>query len=66
MKILELNQMENFIGGSDCPFPGLAEGLAGSALIFGVASWWTGVGAGIALSLSAAAYVADKAGCTNE
>ena len=54
MKILELNQMENLQGGDQCS--DLADGLGGSALIFGFASWWTGVGAGIALTIGAAAY----------
>ncbi|WP_299157480.1 hypothetical protein [uncultured Tenacibaculum sp.] len=61
MKNLELNQMEIIKGG--CDFPGLADGLSGAALIFGVSSWWTGVGGGISLAIAAAAYVARKAGC---
>ncbi|MDC6385952.1 hypothetical protein PP180_11285 [Muricauda sp. SK9] len=62
MRTMNFNEMENVQGGRvECD--GLSEGLGGAALIFGVASWWTGVGAGIALAISAAAYAADLAGC---
>jgi len=62
MKTMNLNEMENVLGG-DVQCDGLSAGLGGAALIFGVSSWWTGVGAGIALAISAAAYAADLAGC---
>ena len=54
--------MENVLGG-DVQCNGLSEGLGGAALIIGVSAWWTGVGGGIALAISAAAYAADLAGC---
>jgi len=62
MKNLELTQMEHLSGGerdiltdaSACNE--IATGLGGTAVIFGVASWWTGAGAGISAVIGAVAY----------
>jgi len=58
MKILDLNQMELLEAGMP---PGqceeMANALGGAGLLFGVASWWTGAGAGIALAIGGGAYV---------
>ncbi|NCP20982.1 MAG: hypothetical protein GW847_03165 [Zetaproteobacteria bacterium] len=61
MKTLELNQMELVIGQGDVltdksSCEGLSSGLDGVAMIFGISSWWTGAGAGIALGVSLSAY----------
>lgn len=62
MKKLELNQMEGLEGGANSPFTDagectkLADGLAGTATIFAVASWWTGAGAGVATAIGVGAY----------
>jgi hypothetical protein len=61
MKKLDLNQMEKTQGGYECK--GLARGLSGASLIFGIGTWYTGVGGGISLALGVAAYAADLAGC---
>jgi len=62
MKNLELTQMEHLSGGerdiltdaSACNE--IATGLGGTAVIFGVASWWTGAGAGISAVIGVVAY----------
>ena len=61
MKNLELTQMTSIHGfgnpltdQTDCQ--NLALGLGGASLIFGAAAWWTGVGGGLALAGSVAAY----------
>ena len=63
MKKLDFNQMEVTNGGLRLECDGLSEALSGSALVIGFASWWTGAGAGLALTVSAAAYGAYLAGC---
>ncbi|WP_340075579.1 hypothetical protein [Leptobacterium sp. I13] len=62
MKTLDLNRMENLQGG-DVECDGMSAALGGAATIFGAASWWSGVGAGISVVLGVASLVAYAAGC---
>ena len=48
--------MESVQGGT-CE--GLALGLSGAAVIIGTASWWSGIGAGIATVVGIAAFATD-------
>ncbi len=61
MKNLELNQMEMTYGGADILKDGeacseFALGVSGAAVMIGVASWWTGVGAGAAAIMSIGSF----------
>lgn len=53
MKTLKLIQME-LVNGGTCQE--LADGISGAAIVIGVASWWSGFGAGIAAVVGIAAF----------